>query len=219
MANAPVWSGWRRIIAGLSILIVLILLIFSSLRMAEVLALTPPASGGDAYGPPAEFHTRYLDFPVLSALHVLTGIVFVTLGLFQFKASIRTRYPAVHRWMGRGLVISALVSAVTGIWLGYVLPGFGGIAGLFPTWVLGIVLVVSVCFAVSHIRKRRVAKHREWMIRAFAAGLAVGTQRLLLGIFMPMQIDSFEALFVPLLWLGIFLNLVIAEWWINVTRR
>jgi hypothetical protein len=64
-----------------------------------------------------------------------------------------------------------------------------------------------------------IPAHREWIMRAFAIGLGVGTQRILIFIFMPFQLAPFDQIFGPLLWLGIAINLLVAETWINVTRK
>ena len=56
------------------------------------------------------------------------------------------------------------------------------------------------------------------MIRTFAIGLAVGTQRLLLVFFIASTDYSFTESFGPTLWLGFSINLLIGETWINLTK-
>jgi hypothetical protein len=66
-----------------------------------------------------------------------------------------------------------------------------------------------------------VALHREWMIRAFAIGLAVSTTRPIVGVFFATARlthltphDFFGTAF----WLGFTSHAIAAETWINYTR-
>ena len=66
-------------------------------------------------------------------------------------------------------------------------------------------------------RNKKIAQHREWMIRALSIGLGVGTQRLILAIFIVNGYGMSEG-FGPALWLGFGLNMVVSEIWINLSR-
>jgi uncharacterized membrane protein YozB (DUF420 family) len=76
---------------------------------------------------------------------------------------------------------------------------------------------------VVHIRAKEVALHREWMIRAFAIGLAVVTQRL---IFIPALLavadptEGSVATLSPVSFMVAFVvHSSLAEVWIRLTRR
>jgi hypothetical protein len=74
-----------------------------------------------------------------------------------------------------------------------------------------------------HIRAKRVTLHREWMIRAFAIGLAIAPMRLIFvpallvvadpsnGQIATLSVASFTVAFV--------LHSSVAEVWIRLTRR
>ena len=90
------------------------------------------------------------------------------------------------------------------------------------TTLFAIVFLFSLSKAYEHVRKRRFALHREWMIRAFAVGFAVATIRPIVGIFFATSRlthltphDFFGTAF----WLGFTIQLMVAEIWINYTRR
>jgi len=57
-----------------------------------------------------------------------------------------------------------------------IVPQSGSATTLFATFFL-----FALCKAFWHIRRREVALHREWMIRAFSIGLAVATIRPIVG--------------------------------------
>ena len=68
---------------------------------------------------------------------------------------------------------------------------------------------------------RRQALHREWMIRAFAVGLAVATIRPIIGIFFATNRISGMApheFFGIAFWIEFTLHLIVAEAWIHATE-
>ena len=207
-----------RIVWPIVYLIIVVLSVFSLLRIADMMGVLPPPSEAQ-FGPPVEFNTRYLDQVELSVIHMATGLAFILLAPLQFSKSFRSKHLVIHRWTGRVLVCCAIISAITGIMAAHLLPAFGGFSSTVASWLLGILMIISVVRAVWCARSRLYVQHREWMIRAFAIGLSVGTQRILIFIFMPMQVASFQDIFAPTLWLGAALNLIVAECWINLTRK
>jgi hypothetical protein len=97
----------------------------------------------------------------------------------------------------------------------------GGANETATTMLFAIAFLFSLTKAFLHIRRGRVALHREWMIRAFAIGLAVATIRPIVGVFFATSRlthltphDFFGTAF----WLGFTIQLMVAEIWINYTR-
>jgi hypothetical protein len=70
-------------------------------------------------------------------------------------------------------------------------------------------------------RRREVALHREWMIRAFSIGLAVATIQPIVGFFFATArftgLTPYE-FFGTAFWIGFVLHLIAAEVWIQWTR-
>jgi uncharacterized membrane protein len=126
---------------------------------------------------------RYLEHPVLTAVHMLSGLIYILLALMQFSKKIRYKNIRLHRKLGRFLVICALISGIYGIVTTIVLPVFGELASETAAWFFGMLFIISLTLAYWCVRNKNIAEHREWMIRTFAIGLAVGTQRLLLVFF------------------------------------
>jgi len=153
-------------------------------------------------------------FPWLGFTHGITGAVALAVGVFQFLKSVQRR-KALHRALGWTYITAVLVSCIVGLILairsggGVVTSiGFGSLAG---SW------LVSLAFGLRAIRKRRIATHREWMIRNFALTFAAVMLRVILpsltGLGLPFEssyrIVSF-ACWIP--------NLLAAEWWIRRGR-
>ena len=142
------------------------------------------------------FELRYLEHPWISALHMLSGIAFICLAPLQFVTRIRLKRLSLHRRLGRVLVVMALISGVYGIAASLAFPAFGGLASETAGLFFGPLFIFAI-------------------VRAFALGLAVGTQRVLLILLMVFTSSNFEESFGPALWLGFSINLLIAEAWIS----
>jgi uncharacterized membrane protein len=169
------------------------------------------------------YNPGFLDFPTIVALHVILGGVYLTLAPFQFVKGIRSRHLTYHRWTGRLLVAIGVVVGVTALFMGLVIPKAGWpervVIGFF-----GGLFLIALVKGFLHVRAGRVALHREWMIRAFAVGLAIATARL---IFFPALLITtadptdglFGTLLVVALAVAFVLNTSAAELWIRATRR
>jgi uncharacterized membrane protein YozB (DUF420 family) len=110
-------------------------------------------------------------------MHITGGMIAVLTGPFQFWTGFRARFFRLHRWMGR-------------IYLGGVAMGAGGSfylsthtsyswafgVGIFS---LGIAWVTTAGMAYYAILKRRIAVHKEWMVRAYVVTFAFVTFRIL----------------------------------------
>ena len=172
---------------------------------------------------PAEierFDGRFGDDPLITMLHILPGGLLLLLAPFQFSARIRKRHIRFHRRSGRVLVGSAVVSALAGFYFGLRMP-YGGTAEAAAVVVFGAILLVSVTLAVVAIRRGDVARHREWMVRAFAVAVGIVTVRLV-GMVLDVALTPAGVgpadVFVLSLWTGWILTLAAAEAWIRYTR-
>jgi uncharacterized membrane protein len=127
------------------------------------------------------YNPGFLEYPTIVALHVVLGGLYLALAPFQFVKRIRSRHLGYHRWAGRTLVSIGLVVGMTALFMGLVIPFSGWIERVY-IGPFGTLFLLALIKGFIHIRAKQVALHREWMIRAFAIGLAVATQRL---IFIP----------------------------------
>ena len=113
--------------------------------------------------------------PAPLVLHVAAAAVFAVVGAFQFPARVRRVHPAWHRRAGRVLVAAGLALAGSGLWMTLFYPGAPGGDLL---WTVRMVVGSATSqhrLGVTVIRRRDVAAHRAWMIRADALVLAGGT--------------------------------------------
>lgn len=158
--------------------------------------------------------------PSLTLIHIVPGLFFMVLGPIQFSRSIRARHLWWHRLSGRVFVVCGLVIGVSALVMSFAMPAIGGVNQAAATTLFSILFLFALSKAFWHIRRREIALHREWMIRAFAIGLAVATIRPIVGIFFatsPLTGLTPREFFGMAFWIGFVLHLVAAEAWIHIT--
>lgn len=189
------------------------------LRMLETLGRADPAAV--ARLPELErFERRFAQHHTLTRWHIFSGALFIIFAPLQLAGRVRRRFPVLHRWSGRFLLVIGSIAAVTGLYFGIFLP-IAGVAESTIIVLVGTLFLVAVVRAFRAIRRRDADSHREWMLRAFGVMLAVPTTRLmgmlLDVVFAPTGISSAK-LFVIDLWVTWALVIGMTEWWIRHTR-
>jgi hypothetical protein len=97
----------------------------------------------------------------------------------------------------------------------------GGANQTVATAVFAVFFLVALGRGFAHTRRGELALHREWMIRAFAMGLAVATIRPIVGVFFATsRLTGLtpREFFGIAFWLGFTAHLVAAEVLVNRTR-
>ena len=117
---------------------------------------------------------------ILTLIHILPGALFLVLAAFQFAPGIRRKHLQFHRWSGRVLVVTGLIVGVSALVMSYRM-NIGGPNETAATTLFAIVFLICLIKAYVYIRRKEVARHREWMIRAYAVGLGVATTRPIVG--------------------------------------
>jgi uncharacterized membrane protein len=199
-------AGWL-VVAGL--------LVLSAIPItAGAFRLNQLASGAQIT--PA--NARFFAMPLPVIVHILGASLFAVLGAFQFATGLRRRWRGWHRWAGRLVVICGLLVGLSALWMTLFYPHPVG-DGLFLSalrLLFGSAMIVSIVLAYTAIRRGNVTRHREWITRGYAIGLAAGTQTLTLltGEMIAGKPNELgRALLMGLAWV---INLAVAEW---VIRR
>ncbi|WP_214467510.1 DUF2306 domain-containing protein [Microbacterium flavescens] len=213
--RTPPTKSMRWLVPTGLILLSLIPIISGSLRVTEL-------AGGPEVLPHAE---RFSVFPLPVITHIVTAALFSILGAFQFLPGLRRGRRSWHMLAGRVLIPAGLLVALSGLWMAAFsdLPAGDGPLLLVLRIVFGTYMVVSIVLGVRAIIGRRFAEHGAWMTRAYALGVAAGTQAILL---IPVSIiagsipasahEVVRALVMGLAWL---VNLTVAEFAIRRRAR
>jgi Predicted membrane protein (DUF2306) len=170
------------------------------------------------FAAPDDIFARY---PVLTLIHIIPGVLFMLLGPLQFSATIRARHLQWHRWSGRVYLICSLIIGVSALVMSLAMPAIGGLTQAVATTLFALLFLFALGKAYWHVLRREIAQHREWMIRAFAIGLAVATIRPIIGLlFATSRLSglTLDVFFGIAFWIGFVLHLLAAEAWIRWTR-
>lgn len=203
----PEGSAWR--VPAALVLLSVIPVVAGSLRLVEIV-------GGPQLLPT---NPRIDASPAPVIAHIVAAAVYAVAGAFQFSARVRRRWRGWHRGAGRVLVGAGLVVALSGLWMTLFYPGAPGGDLLWAVRVVvSSTMAACIVLGFTAIRRRDIAAHRAWMIRAYALGVAAGTQALTQGFGESLlgTDDLGTALSVSAGWV---INAAVAEWVIRRAGR
>jgi uncharacterized membrane protein len=175
---------------------------------------------------PAGLAGAYVDQPlgiqIAFYVHVVFGGIALLAGPAQFARGIRSRWPRVHRTIGRVSLVAIVVAA--GAALVIVPVNSAGLIGVAGFGSLAVLWALFAILGFRAIRRRDVAQHRAWMTRAFALTYAAVTLRLWLPLLIVLHIvtgtdpdAAFTAAYAYVPFLAWVPNLIVAE--LLVRRR
>lgn len=179
-----------------------------------------PGSLSSPHNPAASLDSNFAKHRALTMVHILPGLLFMVLGPLQFAGWIRSRHLWFHRWSGRIFVGAGLVIGLSALLMSFKAT-IGGANETAATTLFAIIFLFDLVKAFVHIRQGQIAQHREWMIRAFAIGLAVAAIRPIVALFFafsPLTHLTPQQFFGTAFWIGFTLHFIAAEIWINYTR-
>jgi hypothetical protein len=106
-------------------------------------------------------------------LHFLAGGVILILGCIQLISRVRSRWPALHRWLGRIYVSAALLAGIGGVTFILMVGTIGGRIMDIGFGLYGALMVLAAVQTYRYARARSLTLHRAWALRLFA--LAIGS--------------------------------------------
>jgi hypothetical protein len=159
---------------------------------------------------------------LLTLIHIIPGLVFILCGPFQFIKNIPLKYPRWYFASRRIFLISGFVVGITAFIMSVAMPSIGGFNQAAATILFSILFLFFLFKTSQNIQQENKILSREWMIRAYAIGLAIATIRPIIGIFFATSklsgLTPFE-FFGTAFWIGFTIHLIIAEAWIYKTRQ
>ncbi|MEQ1492228.1 MAG: DUF2306 domain-containing protein [Terricaulis sp.] len=166
---------------------------------------------------PNEVASNGFAWPAGLQVHIAAAGVALLLGPFQFLRTIRTKAPALHRWIGRGYVAACFAGGIAGGAIA-MYSASGPIAG---AGFLSLAVLSLLCtgLALRAAFRRDFQRHERWMIRSFALTFAAVTLRLYLPIGITLNHGEFALPYTIIAWLSWVPNLLIAEAWLASRRR
>jgi uncharacterized membrane protein len=196
----------------------LIVIGIAAVTRRTVVLLWPGQLGSGGSSPAAALDAGFARHRALTLLHILLGGLFLALVSLQFVPSIRQKHLQYHRWMGRVLVVCGLTIGVSALVMSFKM-NIGGLNETVATTLYAIVFLICLIKAYLYIRRKEVARHREWMIRAYAVALGVATTRPIVGMFFAFRRLTPHEFFGIAFWLGFTTTFLAGEAWIDYTRQ
>ena len=149
--------------------------------------------------------------------HIVAGPVTLLLGLVLLSQSVRRRWPAWHRRLGRiQAVLVLIVVAPSGLMMS-MRAAFGSIAAVgFAT--LSIALTVTVSMGWKAAMDRKFDTHQQWMLRCYALLFSAVVIRLNGGIGAIFGIDA-DWYYIQTAWTSWIIPLIGVELLLRRKRR
>lgn len=186
------------------------------IRRVLVIAGALPMSFSTSGGP--AFDAGFTQHKVATLIHILPGAVFMVLGPLQFMPSLRHKHIRFHRRAGRVFLLASYIVGISALALPFLFTPIGGTLEATGTMIFGSYFLIALTNGWRYILKKNMERHRIWMIRAFAIGLAVATIRPVIGLFFALTDLAPRQFFGIAFWIGFTLHALIAELWIRRTR-
>jgi uncharacterized membrane protein len=161
----------------------------------------------------------YIRREFVLGVHVLSGMLAITAGPFQFIGRLRRRFLAVHRALGVVYIAAATGAGLSGLVLAT--SAYGGPVAQLGFGTQSLAILFTTWTALRMILARRIGDHRRWMILSFSIMFAGAMLRLMtLAYFMLSAVGlvgfSFEQAYRAIAWLDWVPSLLLAVW---LTRR
>jgi hypothetical protein len=169
--TAPTRRGGWLAVAGL-LLLSLIPVLGGAFRLGDLTGGTVTAD-----------NARFFASPIPVIAHIVGATVFCLLGAFQFLPGLRGRR-GWHRVAGFILIPAGLVAALSGLWMAafYTSPDGGSPLLTIIRLAFGSAMAAGIVIGILAIKRRDFVAHGAWMTRAYALGIAAGTQAVVLAI-------------------------------------
>lgn len=157
------------------------LVAFSAIPIAAGTLRLIQMAGGPAVIPADH---RFSGFPLPFIVHIVGATTYALLGIPQFIPRLRHRHPDWHRRAGRVATAAGLLVAFSALWMTLFYEAKPGTGDLLYIVRLGFGSAMGACLVLglTAIGRRDIPAHRAWMTRAYAIGLAAGTQTFTIGI-------------------------------------
>lgn len=139
--------------------------------------------------------------------HILLGGLALLIGWIQFSKKMRQRNMGLHRNIGKVYIIAVLLSALSGIYIGYF--ATGGTISALGFMSLGIIWFSVTLKSFLDIKKGNVRAHENTMIFSYAATFAAVTLRIWLPL-LAFLFDNFIPAYQMTAWMCWVPNMIVA---------
>ncbi len=144
--------------------------------------------------------------------HITFGGIALLTGWSQFSKKIRARNLRLHRNLGKVYVLSAVISGVCAIYIGFY--ATGGLITSLGFISLGVIWLYTTLKAYAAIRAKDLSLHQGMMIYSYAACFAAVTLRIWLPL-LTIAFGEFLVAYKIVAWLCWVPNIIFAYFWVK----
>lgn len=115
--------------------------------------------------------------------HAIAGTLMYLSAPLQFSERLRKRFPKLHRISGRLYVLSVFIVGPTGAYIQYFEERMGFPRSFTVLAVIDAALLMgTTLMGFVFAYQRKIAQHRQWMVRSYAMALVFVEARFILGV-------------------------------------
>ena len=143
-------------------------------------------------------------------IHVISGMVVILIGPFQFLKKFRQNYMGLHRSLGKIYAYAVLgFAAPSGLIMAFYAEG--GLWSTVSFVIMSLLWFFTTIMAIITVMKKDILAHQRWMNRSYALSFAAVTLRLLVPLMSIYTTYSDEFIIVSTAWLSWIINLTFVE--------
>jgi uncharacterized membrane protein len=147
-------------------------------------------------------------------IHIWCGVIALSIGWIQFSKWMLTKYKKWHRNIGKLYIITALICAFSGFYIGwYATGGWLAISGFIS---VSIISFYSTYRGFQFIKGGDIKNHQNCMTYSYATFFAAVTLRLYIGL-STIFTDEYILAYSIIAWISWLPNLLVAKY-INSKR-
>ena len=147
--------------------------------------------------------------------HLIAGIFLLAVAPLQFSPRFRARSLRRHRILGRMLLVAGMAPALSSLYFGTLSNAVEPSASFF----LGAFFLFAAVRGIVAIRRRDIARHRQWMIRMYSVAVSAGTIRAVASLLFFLTPLDFPTALRTSFWVGGLLSIGVAEIYIRTQRH
>lgn len=166
------------------------------------------------HGPKLPDAQRFADHPVGLVVHIVSALLYTLLGALQFSPALRQRGALWHRVAGRVAAPAGMIVGLSGLWVMLVYPAAADADPVRHAMrvVSGVSMLAFLAIGLFALRRHAYRAHGRWMLRAYAIGIAGGTQAaLILPMMLLFGIEAGAGITVAMA-AGWLINVITAEY-------
>jgi hypothetical protein len=161
------------------------------------------------------FDSGLRNHPVLTFFHIIPGLFFIVLGPFQFRS-----HASVFKVKTEKIFIAtSYIIGLSALVMPFIVLPLGGLNEAVASSFFALYFLTAVTLAVRADRLKQTGAHDQWLLRAYAVGLAIATVRPIMAlsfVFFGLRPQAFLG---TAFWIGFSLHAIMAEVWIQVNRK